>query len=67
MGWHGLMPSEASSSSARTRRGAITKTGNQETRAMLVEAAWSYRLPVREVRRYRTRVEGLPEDIRAIA
>lgn len=34
---------------------------------MLVEAAWSYRLPAREERRYRTRVEGLPEEIRTIA
>jgi hypothetical protein len=34
---------------------------------MLVEAAWSYRLPAREEKRYRTRVEGLPEEIRAIA
>lgn len=37
MGWLGLVPSEASSG-ARTRRGAITKTGNREARAMLVEA-----------------------------
>ena len=34
---------------------------------MLIEAAWSYRLPAREERRYRTRVEGLPEEIKAIA
>lgn len=34
---------------------------------MLVEAAWSYRLPAREERRYRARVEDLPEEIRAIA
>lgn len=33
---------------------------------MLVEAAWSYRLPAREERRHRMRVEHLPEDIRAI-
>ena len=66
MGWLGLVPSEASSGT-RTRRGAITKTGNREARAMLIEAAWSYRLPAREERRYRTRVEGLPEEIKAIA
>ncbi|WFU07263.1 IS110 family transposase (plasmid) [Rhizobium sp. CB3171] len=66
MSWLGLVPSEASSGT-RTRRGAITKTGNGEARAMLVEAAWSYRLPAREERRYRTRVEDLPEEIRAIA
>ena len=33
---------------------------------MLVEAGWSYRLPAREERRYRIRVEGLPEEIRAV-
>ena len=66
MSWLGLVPSEASSGT-RTRHGAITKTGNGEARAMLVEAAWSYRLPAREAKRYRTRVEGLPEDIHAIA
>ncbi|MNV96847.1 hypothetical protein D3C71_1918910 [compost metagenome] len=33
---------------------------------MLVEAAWAYRLPAREERRYRMRVEDLPEEIRAI-
>ena len=34
---------------------------------MLVEAAWSYRLPAREERRYRARVEGLPDEVKAIA
>lgn len=66
MSWLGLVPSEASSGT-RTRRGAITKTGNSEARAMLVEAAWSYRLPAREERRYRMRVKDLPEEIRSIA
>jgi transposase len=51
MSWLGLVPSESSSGS-RHRRGAITKSGNGEARAMLVEAAWSYRLPAREERRY---------------
>lgn len=67
MSWLGLVPSEASTGTTRTRCGAITKTGNAQARAMLVEAAWSYRLPGREEKRYRTRVEGLPEAIRAIA
>ena len=65
MSWLGLVPSERSSGQ-RTRRGAITKTGNGDARTMLVEAAWSYRLPAREERRYRERVEGLPEEIRQI-
>lgn len=66
MGWLGLVPSEASSGT-RTRRGAITKTGNSEASAMLVESAWSYRLPAREALHYRRRVEDLPEEIRTIA
>ena len=66
MSWLGLVPSERSSG-ARTRRGAITKSGNGDARTMLVEAGWSYRFPAREERRYRTRLEGLPEEIHAIA
>ncbi len=66
MSWLGIVPSEALSGT-RTRRGATTKTGNSEARAMLVEAAWSYRLPARGERRYRMRVEDLPEEIRSIA
>ena len=65
MSWLGLVPSERSSG-RRTRRGAITKTGNGDARTMLVEAAWAYRLPAREERRYMDRVEGLPEDVRAV-
>jgi transposase len=42
MGFTGLVPSEHSSG-ARTRRGSITKAGNQHIRRVLVEAAWSYR------------------------
>ena len=61
MSWLGLVPSERSSG-ARRRQGAITKSGNGHARTMLIEAGWSYRLPAREERRYRTRVEGLPEE-----
>lgn len=42
MAFTGLVPSEHSSG-ATTRRGSITKTGNQHLRRVLVEAAWSYR------------------------
>jgi transposase len=65
MSWLGLVPSEHSSG-RRTRRGAITKSGNGHARSMLAEASWSYRHPAREERRYRMRLEGLPEEIRAI-
>ena len=34
---------------------------------MLIEAGWPYRLPAREEERYHMRVEGLPDEIRAVA
>lgn len=42
MSYTGLVPSERSSG-ARSRRGAITKTGNTHLRRVLVESAWHYR------------------------
>lgn len=42
MGYLGLVPSE-DSSGERSHRGAITKTGNQHARRILVECAWHYR------------------------
>ncbi|MGC4093252.1 MAG: transposase [Polyangiaceae bacterium] len=42
MSYTGMVPSEHSSG-PRTRRGAITKTGNSHLRRVLVEAAWHYR------------------------
>jgi len=46
MAYLGLTPSERSSG-AKTARGAITKAGNTRARRMLVESAWTYRLPAR--------------------
>jgi transposase len=46
MSFLGLTPSEYSSGQQR-HRGAITKTGNQHARRLLVEAAWHYRHPPR--------------------
>ena len=66
MSWLGLVPSERSSSTRR-RQGGITKSGNAHARTMLIEAGWSYRLPAREAARSRTRVEGLPDEVRAVA
>jgi transposase len=63
MAWLGLVPAEHSSGTRR-RQGGITKTGHALARTMLVEAAWSYRLPAREERRYRARIQGLPEALR---
>lgn len=42
MGYSGAVSSE-DSSGERTRRGAITKTGNAHLRRIVVEAAWAYR------------------------
>ena len=44
MAYLGLVPSEYSSGN-RTRRGAITKTGNTQVRTALVSAAWKYTAP----------------------
>jgi transposase len=42
MSYTGLVPSERSSG-AKSRRGAITKTGNSHLRRVLIESAWHYR------------------------
>ena len=42
MSYTGIVSSE-DSSGTRTRRGAITKTGNAHLRRIVVEAAWAYR------------------------
>lgn len=42
MAFLGLVPSEQSSSD-KTHRGGITKTGNGHVRRLLIEAAWHYR------------------------
>jgi len=47
MSYLGLVPSEHTTSTKR-RLGAITKTGNNVARRMLVECAWSYRYPARQ-------------------
>jgi len=66
MSFLGLVPSEYSSGQ-KTRRGAITKTGNSHVRRMLVEAAWAYRFRARVSRALLKRQEGLPQHIRDIA
>lgn len=66
MAYLGLVPSEHSSGES-TQRGGITKTGNGHARRMLVEAAWSYRLPARVSRRLRDRQHNLPQTVWEIA
>jgi transposase len=66
MAYLGLVPSEHSSGSKR-RQGAITKTGSSLARRMLVEGAWTYRLPARVSAQMRSRLAGLPRDVRDTA
>ena len=62
----GLVPLEHSSGSKR-RQGAITKAGSPLARRMLVEGAWTYRLPARVSAQMRPRLAGLPREVREVA
>ncbi len=62
MGYMGIVASE-NSTGEKIRRGSITKTGNGHVRRVLVEAAWTYRLPARISRTLLKRQEGLPKEI----
>jgi transposase len=66
MGYSGTVASE-NSSGERTRRGAITKTGNAHLRRVLVEAAWCQRYKPTLSRVLRARQEGLPATVVEIA
>ncbi|NIV43698.1 IS110 family transposase [Candidatus Bathyarchaeota archaeon] len=66
MSYLGLVPSEHSSG-LQTKRGSITKTGNGHVRRVLVEAAWSYRLPARISTKLHLRQEGMSQNICAIS
>jgi transposase len=66
MSYTGMVPSEHSSG-PKTRRGAITKTGNSHLRRVLVESAWHYRHRPRLCKR-QTELQGsLPPKIASIA
>ncbi len=66
MGYSGAVPSERSSG-PKTRRGAITKTGNAHLRRILMEAAHPYRHRPAVGYTLRVRQRGLSEEIKAIA
>lgn len=66
MGYSGAVPSE-DSSGPRTRRGAITKTGNAHLRRILMEAAHAYRHRPAVGYTLRARQRGLSEEVKAIA
>ena len=61
MAWLGLVPKEHSSG-RKIARGNITKAGNIRARRVLVEGAWTYRLPARMGEDITRRNEGLPGD-----
>ena len=66
MAYLGLVPSEHSSG-ASIRRGGITKAGNVLARRVLIEGAWTYRMPARVSRKLHDRNEKLSPAIRDIA
>lgn len=66
MGFLGLVPSEHSSGSRR-QQGPITKSGNGHARRILVESAWSYRLPARQTMHLKRKAAPAPEQAKAIA
>src|SRR5882762_6346539 len=66
MAWLGLVPRERSSG-ASTSRGAITKAGNGRARRLLIESAWTYRLPARIASQLLARSAALPEAVKAVA
>ena len=66
MAYLGLVPSEYSSG-GNTPRGGITTAGNALARRMLIEGAWTYRMPARISRKLHDRNEELPTVIRDIA
>jgi len=66
MGYSGAVPREDSSGN-RTRRGAITKTGNAHVRRIVVEAAWCYRHKPSVQGALRRRQQGQREDVKETA
>jgi transposase len=66
MGYLGLVPGERSTGGA-VRRLGITKAGNGRLRRVLVEGAWTYRLPPRTGKKKHHVREGLPPAVRDIA
>lgn len=66
MAYLGLVPSEHSSGGT-VRRGGITKAGNALARRVLIEGAWTYRMPARVSRKLYDRLEALPAAVRNIA
>lgn len=62
----GLTPSEHSTGDKK-KQGAITKTGNQHARRVLVEAGWAYRFHAKVSKEMQKRQENIPLEVRDIA
>ena len=62
----GLTPSEHSGGDKK-KKGAITKTGNQHARRVLVEAGWSYRFHAKVSKEMQKRQDGTSLKVRDIA
>lgn len=66
MSYIGVVPCE-NSSGLRTRKGSITKTGNDHVRRIIVESAWHYLRTPNVGPALRKRQGGLSESIKAIS
>jgi transposase len=66
MAYLGRVRSEHSSGT-RIRRGGIAKAGNVLARRVLIEGAWTYRMPARVSRKLHDRNEKLSSAVRDIA
>jgi transposase len=66
MGYSGAVASE-DSTGERTRRGAITKTGNAHLRRVVIEAAWAYRYRPAVGAALRKRQASVSAEVNAIA
>jgi transposase len=66
MSYVGLVPSEKTTGQTR-RQGAITKSGSQHARRLLVEAAWHYRRPPRLSKELKARQADQPAAVIAVA
>lgn len=66
MSYVGFVPRENSTGDSH-RRGSITKTGNAHVRRVLVEAAWTYRLPPRRSGQWWKRAQLTSKEVASIA
>ena len=66
MAFLGLVPSEHSSG-GRRRQGAIMLTGNSHARRMLIESAWSYRFPARQIKHLKAKASNASPAAKQIA